>query len=133
MPESTTTQTTGSSTSESLPEAIASLAKDALYVTVGFGVLAVQKANVQRQELAKRLGARPVLTLPGALDPSEVRARVRDGVAALDGRVKVVEQRVDAVLDEVQGRLPAQAADLLGQARQAGKAYQARVRELAGV
>ena len=36
-------------------DTLAKSAKDALYVTVGLGVIAVQKAQVQRQELNKRL------------------------------------------------------------------------------
>ncbi|MFM7534334.1 MAG: hypothetical protein ACKO91_00870 [Acidimicrobiales bacterium] len=106
--------------------AVAAAAKDALYVSVGFGVLAFQKAQVRRQELTKRLGALP--EIPGS---SAVRAQVCASLAQIDGRLRGVEQRVDAALDEVQGRLPAQAADLMGQARHVGKAYQERVRKLA--
>jgi hypothetical protein len=106
--------------------AAAAVAKDALYVSVGFGVLAFQKAQVRRQELAKRLGTLP--EIPGA---SAVRAQMCASLAQVDDRLRGVEQRVDAALDEVQGRLPAQAADLMGQARHVGKAYQQRVRKLA--
>jgi hypothetical protein len=37
------------------PQDLSKLAKDALYVTVGLGVIAVQKAQVQRQQFQKRV------------------------------------------------------------------------------
>jgi hypothetical protein len=36
------------------PDDLSKLAKEALYVTVGLGVIAFQKAQVQRNELQKR-------------------------------------------------------------------------------
>jgi hypothetical protein len=112
-------------------DAAAAVAKDALYIAVGFGVLAFQKVQVRRHELTKRLAAGAVpVELPTA---EQVRSRLHDGAVAVDGRVREVEARVDAALDQVQHRLPAQAADLLGQVRHVGTVYRERVRTLAGL
>jgi hypothetical protein len=40
------------------PQDLSKLATDALYVTVGLGVIAVQKAQVRRKELQKEFGPR---------------------------------------------------------------------------
>ena len=51
-------------------------AKDALYVTVGLGVIAFQKAAVQRNELEKRL-----------------RSQREELAKLVEDRVKLVEER----------------------------------------
>jgi hypothetical protein len=38
-----------------MPQDLSKLARDTLYVTVGLGVIVVQKAQVQRNELQRRL------------------------------------------------------------------------------
>ena len=62
--------------------------KDAAYVSVGLGVIAFQRLQVRRNELTKTLraggAARSALDAVGAL---------------LGDRVKVVEERLGAVLD----------------------------------
>jgi hypothetical protein len=54
-------------------------AKDAFYVTVGLGVIAMQKAQVQRRELEKRL-----------------KAQADDITKVVEDRVKLVEERLRA-------------------------------------
>jgi hypothetical protein len=61
---------------------LAKAAQDALYVSVGLGILAFQKAQVQRQELQKAVGA--------AVD--DARSLVGDNL-------KVVEERFRAATD----------------------------------
>lgn len=96
------------------------LLRDAVYVTVGVGVIAVQKAQVQRRELQ------------GQLEDSLADARqrldqlgdsVEDGLESLEGQF-------DALLDEVESRLPEQAATAVRQARDAAKDAQRQLREL---
>jgi hypothetical protein len=53
--------------------------KDAFYVTVGLGVIAMQKAQVQRHELEKRL-----------------KAQADDLTKVVEDRVKLVEERLRA-------------------------------------
>jgi hypothetical protein len=69
-------------------EDVASALKDAAYVSVGLGVIAFQRLQVRRNELAKSLGDQTALA-QGALD----------AVGTLVGdRVKLVEERLGAVL-----------------------------------
>jgi len=68
---------------------VASVVKDAAYVSVGLGVIAFQRLQVRRNELSKLLSSQAE-DARGALDV----------VSALVGdRVKVVEERLTAVLD----------------------------------
>ena len=73
--------------------------RDAGYTAVGFGVLAVQQAQVRRRELSKELGS----TLGGR--------------AAVGRFVRQVEKVVDPVLDGVERRLPKPAGTYFHQAR----------------
>ena len=117
---------------------VRSTIKDAAYVGIGFGVLAFQKAQVQRQELQKRIEA-------GLADAKGGFGKLGDDV---QDRVKLVEERIEALakqvdeaadefeerlekaLDEVQNRLPEQAKELFTKARDAGKASRSQVRQL---
>lgn len=78
-------------------------ARDAGYTAVGFGVLAVQRLQVQRRELAKDIGER----IGG-----------REGVGRF---VRQVEAAVDPLLDDVEKRLPEGGRTFVHRARQAGK------------
>jgi ElaB/YqjD/DUF883 family membrane-anchored ribosome-binding protein len=117
---------------------VRSTLKDAAYVGIGFGVLAFQKAQVQRQELLKRLES-------GLAEAKGGFGKLGDDV---QDRVKLVEERLEALgkqvddaaddleerfekaLDEVQNRLPEQVRDAFGKARIAGKDARAQVRQL---
>jgi DNA-binding transcriptional MerR regulator len=114
--------------------------KDAAYITVGAGVIAFQKAQVQRQEIQKRLADLEV-------DPKAGFERIGGTV---EERVKLVEERFEGLqeqveqavssfetnleryLDELQGRLPEQAGEYLAQARTAAKDAQGQLRQLVG-
>jgi ElaB/YqjD/DUF883 family membrane-anchored ribosome-binding protein len=74
--------------------------KDAAYVAVGFGVLAFQKAQVQRRELEKQL---------------------TKAAAELEERSKPVVEAVESSLDQIEGRLPEQAREVFKQARTTAK------------
>lgn len=92
--------------------------KDAAYVTVGLGVIAFQKAQVQRQELLKQLKGQA----GDAKDPYEsMTSFVEDRVKLVEERLADVESRIDQLLDQVQDTLPEQAAELVKQARDATK------------
>ena len=113
-------------------------ARDAAYVGIGFGVLAFQKAQVQRQELKKKLDA-------GLAD---AQGNVKSLGSTLEDRVKLVEERLEALskqgeqladelearfekaLDDVEGKLPEQAREVFGQVRGAAKDARTQVRSL---
>jgi hypothetical protein len=68
---------------------VANIAKDAAYVSVGLGVIAFQRLQVRRNELTKTLN-----------EQSEQARGALGAVGSLVGdRVKVVEERLGAVLD----------------------------------
>ena len=73
--------------------------KDAMYVSVGLGVLAVQRANIELLEVRKRLAAQET----GA------------------GSVSL-EAKVDTVIEHLCTRLPEPAGDLVHHARTVAKA-----------
>lgn len=68
---------------------VASVVKDAAYVSVGLGVIAFQRLQVRRNELAK--------SLSGSTDGAK---GALDAVGSLVGeQLKVVEERVSAALE----------------------------------
>jgi hypothetical protein len=75
--------------------------QDAAYITVGFGVLAFQKAQVNRREARARV--------------EKNVERVKSQVEGLAGQVK---SRVEPLTEQLQGRLPAQ----VGKALETGRA-----------
>ncbi len=125
------------------------IAKDALYVGVGAGVIAFQKAQVQRVQLteavttqAEELRGR-IEALLGALDTDEVVADLKGRLEALagtvDGRVKLVEERLDsveerfeAILDDLEAKLPEQAREVVKQARETARDARSQVRAAVG-
>ena len=99
--------------------------RDAFYVSVGAGVIAFQKLQVQRVELTKSHhrparrgqghGQRVARTAKGSLD--SVSDLVEDRVKLLEERLSGLEGRLETVLAQLEGKLPEQASDLVKQAR----------------
>lgn len=94
--------------------------RDSVYVSIGLGVIAFQKAQVRRQELRKQVET----NLGGA------RSVVEDQIKTVEERLEAVEERIDAVLDDVEGRLPEQARTVMSQARAAAKDARVQLRDL---
>jgi ElaB/YqjD/DUF883 family membrane-anchored ribosome-binding protein len=113
---------------DEIPGEISRLLKDAVYVTVGFGVLAVQKLQTQRHELAKTLDDKVVD--PGKERFDQLKESFDEQLKTLESRLDTIEEKIDAALDELQGRLPEQAAEMLGHARDAVKSARKQVLEL---
>ena len=115
-------------TPASAAEDLTKLLKDAFYVTIGLGVIALQRAQVRRQELTKQVS--------GQVD--DAKSQLQSLTKLFDDRVKVVEERLEgvetrfeALLDQLEEHLPEQARDLAKQARTAAKEARTQVRELA--
>ena len=117
---------------------VRSTIKDAAYVGIGFGVLAFQKAQVQRQELRKQLEAQ-LGTAKGGF--GKLGDDVQDRIKLVEERLEALskqadsfaddfEERFDKALDEIQTRLPEQAKELFSKARDAGKDARTQVRQL---
>ena len=84
--------------------------KDAAYVTVGLGVLAFQKAQEGRRELTK-----------------QVETQLTGTGEQVQRLAKKVEQRIQPVLGQLEATVPAQAKDLVKQARTAAKEVQGQL------
>lgn len=109
---------------------LAGAAKDATYVVIGAGVLGFQKAQVQRQELTKRLS-----------DPNgtitTVRSNVTTAFKGMDLSVDGVADQIEQFIEKLEGavapleeKLPSKAQDLTKQAHAQAKQARQQVRSL---
>ena len=112
--------------------------KDAAYIAIGFGVLTVQKAQVQRRGLEQQLRTQ-ASDAKGQLDKvtgdatdqwEKLACTVEDRIKLIEERIADLEERIDAVLDDVEAKLPEQAADLVKQARTVAKDARGQVRSI---
>ena len=114
-------------TTTSAVDRLTEIAKDALYIGVGAGVIAFQRAQVQRVELTAALEHR----FAQVADVARAVTTTAGGqFARIDEQATAIEARVDDVLDVVQHRLPKPAATVLDQARRSARATRTHVREL---
>ena len=104
-----------------MPDIPATL-KDAAYVTVGLGVLAFQRAQVQRVELAKQ----------AKQEMDRLSGSVGDGLKTVEERLGGLQDQVEQVIDEFGERLPEPAAGALRSALSAAREAQAQLRSLVG-
>jgi len=94
--------------------------KDAFYVTVGLGVIGFQKAQVRRRELTKQVETQlKSAETQLSTQRKKVEEQVVAGAEQLEKLTKQFQERIDPVLDQIEGRLPEQARDLVKQARTA--------------
>ncbi len=128
---STKTAPTAAPADKSVADRMAEMAKDVLFVSVGAGVLAFQRAQVQRVELTKALETRMADGRKQFSDMTKAATTTTEGqFAKLDDQLTSIETRVDDVLEQVQVRLPKPAGDVLGQARTAAKGARQQLRTL---
>lgn len=114
---------------KSVADRMADAAKDVLYIGVGAGVLAFQRAQVQRVELTKAVEERIAESRKQFTDLTKSAGTTAEGqLAKLDERVTEIEERVEDVLELVQQRLPKPAAELFGQARTVARTTRGQVR-----
>jgi hypothetical protein len=112
--------------------------KDAAYIAIGFGVLTVQKAQVQRRELTGTLRTQAdeardqfgKLTDDTVAGWEKLSETVEDRFKLIEERVSDIEERVEAALDDVEAKLPGQAAELVKQARAAARDARGQVRSI---
>ena len=114
------------------------VAKDSFYITVGFGLLAFNRAQAARQDIRKALDAQlgdartNVEKLSGTVDErlKVLEDRLEGLSEQLETAYETLEQRVEKVLDEVEDRMPESARELLHSARSAAKEASGTLREL---
>jgi vacuolar-type H+-ATPase subunit H len=123
---------------------ITKILKDALYVTVGAGVIGFQKAQVGRRELTEAV-TKQINEAKGRIDGvsgsndllEQARTQVQklvesaeDQVKVVEDRLSAVEERYEALLDQIEAKLPEQARDLFKQSRDTAKDARTQVRSL---
>src|SRR6478735_3807849 len=98
--------------------------RDAAYTIVGFGVLAVQRAQVQRREFAETISARFGTN----------RKQVEELIASFEGRIikfdEAIEARIDEAVKTIGPKLPEQAETVLNQVHSVAKSARQQVRSL---
>ncbi len=115
-----------------LDDKLVAVVRDAAYITIGFGVLGVQQAQVRRRELVKSLTER--------LDTSRLETRkaqleemldtIETQMQQLDSRLDSFEEKLDSTVAKLEARLPEQAAQVVGQMHTAAKTARRQVRGL---
>ena len=102
-------------------------ARDAAYIAVGLGVLAFQRANAVRRDVASDLTDR---FESGKTQVEELRTKAQQRLADLDDRLIALESKLDEAVAALESKLPDQAASVVGQAHELVKAARKQVHEL---
>ena len=118
MPDVTTNITT-------LSKGVTDLARDAAYVAVGLGVLAYQRAQVQRVEIQKRLNK----DLPIDQRIGDVRQGVAKGFRQIDDLAESAVNFVENTLQPIEERLPASVTQLTTKAREQAREVRTQIRQ----
>lgn len=106
-------------------EDLVGTARDAAYVAVGLGVLAVQRAQVRRNELMRALEG-PRTEIDQRL--GEVREQIGRKFKYIDGRVEQVIETLEAQITPIEERLPEPARDFVKQARTQARDMRQQIR-----
>ena len=118
MPDVTTNIST-------LSKGVTDLARDAAYVAVGLGVLAYQRAQVQRVELQKRLHK----DLPIDQRIGDVREGVAKGFRQIDDLAESAVHFVETTLQPIEERLPASVTQITVKAREQAREVRTQIRQ----
>ena len=110
-------------------EKLVAAVRDAAYVTVGFGVLALQQAQVRRRELVRGIAERFGTS---KAQVEQILSKFETQFAKFDARVVAMESKLDETVEKFEDRLPHQAAAVVGQAHGLVKAARKQVRSLVG-
>ncbi len=87
-------------------------AKNAVYVTIGLGVLAVQQLQVQRRQFAQWLTGQAT---EARTSFDDLQGKVENRVKATEERLSALEDQAESVLIELRGRLPESVKELAEQ------------------
>ncbi len=118
MPDVTTNIST-------LSKGVTDLARDVAYVAVGLGVLAYQRAQVQRVELQKRLQK----DLPIDQRIGDVREGVAKGFRQIDDLAESAVQFVESTLQPIEERLPTSVTQVTTKAREQAREVRIQIRQ----
>jgi hypothetical protein len=118
MPDVTTNIST-------LSKGVTDLARDAAYVAVGLGVLAYQRAQVQRVEIQKRLNK----DVPLDQRIGDVRQGVAKGYRQIDDLAESAVHFVENTLAPIEERLPTSVTQVTTKARQQAREVRIQIRQ----
>ena len=104
------------------------LARDAAYVAVGLGVLAYQRAQVQRVELQTRLSQDFDIDLDKRI--GDVRGGVAKGIHQLDDLAETAVQFVETTFEPIEEKLPPTVSQLTTKAREQAREVRSQIRQL---
>ncbi len=109
---------------------IAAVAKDATYVVIGAGVLGLQKAQVQRQELRKMLAGADIENRVATVrsDLGEALQAVDVAVDNVATRLEELIERLEMAVAPLEDHLPPQARDVAKQAHAQAKEARSQIR-----
>jgi hypothetical protein len=111
-----------------LSKGAADLARDAAYVAVGLGVLAYQRAQVQRVELQNRLSQDFDIDLDKRI--GDVRGGVAKGIHQLDDLAETAVQFVETTFEPIEEKLPPTVSQLTTKAREQAREVRSQIRQL---
>jgi hypothetical protein len=111
-----------------LSKGAADLARDAAYVAVGLGVLAYQRAQVQRVELQTRLSQDFDIDLDKRI--GDVRGGVAKGIHQLDDLAETAVQFVETTFEPIEEKLPPTVSQLTTKAREQAREVRSQIRQL---
>lgn len=110
-----------------LDDKLVGAVRDAAYVTIGFGVLAFQQAQVRRREMVRSIADRFGTS---KTQVEELLTTIEGQLGKLDERFTALESKLDTTVAQLEDRLPEQAAAFVGQAHDFAKAARKQVRGL---
>lgn len=108
-----------------LDDKLVGAVRDAAYVTIGFGVLAFQQAQVRRREVVRGIADRFGTS---KTQVEELLTSIEGQLGKLDERFTALETKLDTTVAQLEDRLPEQAAAIVGQAHDFAKAARKQVR-----
>jgi hypothetical protein len=111
-----------------LSKGVTDFARDAAYVAVGLGVLAYQRAQVQRVELQNRLSHDFDIDLDKRIE--DVRGGVAKGIHQLDDLAETAAQFVETTFEPIEDKLPPTVSQLTTKARVQAREVRSQIRHL---
>ena len=108
-----------------LSKGVTDLARDVAYVAVGLGVLAYQRAQVQRVEIQKRLHE----DLPIDQRIGDVRQGVAKGYRQIDDLAESAVQFVESTLQPIEERLPTSVTQVTSKAHAQAREVRIQIRQ----
>jgi hypothetical protein len=111
-----------------LSKGVTDLARDTAYVAVGLGVLAYQRAQVQRVELQNRLSHDFDIDLDKRI--GDVRGGVAKGIHQLDDLAETAVQFVETTFEPIEEKLPPTVSQLTTKAREQAREVRSQIRQL---